>query len=205
VLDKLVNNQLTGFLDVYSILSGIQSGFCSGYGCVTATLKALNDVTIVFDSRQCCAAISIDLAKAFDTVEYSILVGLLRSIGVSEGFLAWFAKYLSQRVQCIKSEHLLSQPVTKGVPQDSILGPMLFSIYINNIAQPVESSLIHGYTDDSVLYSAGPSPDFVLNARKQSFLSVQKAFSALSGGDTAQQDVLNCVSVKVCEVCSCFT
>jgi hypothetical protein len=50
VLKELVNNQLTGFLDVYSILSGMQSGFRSGYECVTATLKVFNDVTIVLDS-----------------------------------------------------------------------------------------------------------------------------------------------------------
>jgi hypothetical protein len=97
-----------------------------------------------------------------------------------EGSLAWFANYLSQRVKCIKSEHLLSQPlpVTKGVQQSSILGPTLFSVYINNIAQEVGSSLPHLYVDDAALYSAGPSPDFVLNTLQQSFLSVQQAISA---------------------------
>jgi hypothetical protein len=119
VLEKLVNYQLTGFLDVYSFLSGIQSCFRSGYGCVTATFKVLNDVTIALDSKQCCATIFIDLAKAFDTVEYFILVGRLRSIGVSEGSLAWFANYLSQRVQCVKSTgqfhvHLYIQRLNHG-------------------------------------------------------------------------------------------
>ena len=129
VLEKFVNNQLTGFLDVYSTLSGRQSGFCSGYGLITATLKALNDVTTALDSKQCCAAIFIDLDKAFDTVDHSIHVGLLRSFGISEGSLACFANYLSQRVQGIKSENLLSQPllVTKGVPQGSILRHARFS------------------------------------------------------------------------------
>ena len=61
VLEKLTDNQLTGFLDVYSILLGMQSGFRSGYGCVTATLKVLNDVTIAIDSKQCCAAIFNEL------------------------------------------------------------------------------------------------------------------------------------------------
>ena len=62
MLEKLVNNQLTGFLDVYSIISGNQSGFRSGYGCVTATLIVLNEATIALDSKQYCAAIFIDLA-----------------------------------------------------------------------------------------------------------------------------------------------
>ena len=82
MLEKLVYNQLTGFLAVYSILSGVQSGFRSGYGCVTATLKVLNYVTITLDSKQCGAAILIDLAKALDTVDHYILVGWLRSICV---------------------------------------------------------------------------------------------------------------------------
>jgi hypothetical protein len=105
VLEKLVNSQLTGFPDVYSILSGMQSGFLSGYGCATATLKVLNDVTIALDSKQCGVAIFIDLAKAFETVDHFILVGRQRNIGVSEGSLAWFANYLYQRVQCVKSEN----------------------------------------------------------------------------------------------------
>ena len=154
----------------------MQSGFRSEYGCVTATLKVLNDVTIALHSKQCCAAIFIDLAKAFDTVDHSILVGRLRRIGVSEGSLAWFANYLSERVQCIKSENMLSQPqpVTKGVPQGSILGLALLNLHQQHA---VGGSLIHLYADDTVLYSAGPSPDFVLNALQQIILSVQQAFS----------------------------
>jgi hypothetical protein len=88
-------------------------------------------------------------------VDHANLVGRLRSIDVPEGSFAWFANFLSQRVQCMKSEHLLSQslPVIKGVPQGLILGPTLFSIYINNIAQAVGRSLIHLYADDSLLLS----------------------------------------------------
>jgi hypothetical protein len=72
---------------VFSLVCNLVFG--SGYGCVTATLKVLSDVTIALDSKQCCAAIFIDLAKAFDTVDHSILVGRLRSIGIPAGSLAW--------------------------------------------------------------------------------------------------------------------
>ena len=71
----------------------------------------------------------IELVKAFATVDHSILVGQLRSMGGSEGALGWFANYLSQRVQCIKSENLLTQPLP--VTKCLILGSTLFSIYIN--------------------------------------------------------------------------
>ena len=74
----------------------MQSGFRSGYGCVTGTLHVLTDVTIALDSKQFCAAIFIDLVKSFDTVDHSILEGRLRSIGVSEGSLVWFANYLKE-------------------------------------------------------------------------------------------------------------
>ena len=73
---------------------------------------------------------------------------------MSEGSLGWLANYLAQRVQCIKSESAVKPlAATKGVPQGSILGPTLFSIYINNIAQAVGSAVIHAYADDSLILS----------------------------------------------------
>jgi hypothetical protein len=94
VYQKCWNN--LSIINWLTFLMSMQSFFHSGYGCATATLTVLNDVTIALNSTQCYAAIFIDLAKALDTVDHSILVGLLRSIGVSEGSLAWFANYLSK-------------------------------------------------------------------------------------------------------------
>ena len=121
-----------------------------------ATLKVLNDVTTALDSKQCCTAIFTDLAKDFDTIDHSILVGQLRSTGVSEGPLAWFANYLSQRVQCVKSEHLLPQPlpVTKGVPQCSILGPTFSQFTSTTYGSSGSRKLSSIYMQMIIFYSA---------------------------------------------------
>lgn len=94
VLEKLVNKQLTGHLTAHSILSHVQSGFHSGFGCVTATLKVLNDITSALDSKLYCAAFFIDLAKAFHTVDHRILTDRLSSIEIHGLSLSWFANYL---------------------------------------------------------------------------------------------------------------
>ena len=108
-------------------------------------VKVLNDIITAINKRQYCAAVFIDLAKAFDSVNHYIIIGRLNSLGFSNDCFAWFTNYFSDRVQCVKSEGLLSGPlaVSKGVPQGSILRPTLFSVYINDVALAAGDSLIH--------------------------------------------------------------
>ena len=122
----------------------MQSGFRAGHGCKSATLKVLNDIITAIDKRQYFAAVFIDLAKAFDSVNHHILISRLNNLGFSNDCLAWFTNYFSDRVQCVKSEGLLSGPlaVSTGVPQGSILRPTLFSVYINDVALAAGNSLI---------------------------------------------------------------
>jgi hypothetical protein len=97
----------------------VKSGFLAGHWCISATLKLLNDIITSIDKRQYCAAVFIDLAKAFDPVNHRILIGRVNSLGFSNDCLAWFTNYFSERVQCVKSEGLLSGPlaVSMEVPQ----------------------------------------------------------------------------------------
>jgi hypothetical protein len=103
----------------------------------------------VIGQKNNCAAVFIHLAKAFDSVNHRILIGRLNSLGFSNDCLAWFTNYFSDRVQCVKSEDLLSGPlaVSMGVPQGSTLGLTLSSVYISDVA------LIHLYADDTILYA----------------------------------------------------
>ena len=90
-----------------------------GHVCTSATLKVLNDILTAINNNQYCAAVFIDLAKTFDSVNHHILIDRLNSLGFSNNCLAWFTNYFSDRVQYVKSEGLLSGPlaVSMGVPQ----------------------------------------------------------------------------------------
>ena len=90
------------------------------------------------------------------TVNHHILIGRLNSLVFSNDCLAWFTNYFSGRVQCVKSEGRLYGPlaVSLGVPQGSILGPTLFSVYVSDVALAAGDFLIHLYADDTILYTS---------------------------------------------------
>jgi hypothetical protein len=114
----------------------------------------VHDIITAIDKRHYCAAVFIDLAKAVDSVNHNILIGRLNSLGFSNDCLAWFTNTnFSDRVQCVKSEGLLSGPlaVPMGMPQGSILGPTLSFVYINDVGLAAGDSLIHLYADNTTV------------------------------------------------------
>ena len=101
----------------------------------------------------------IDLKKAFDTVDHVILLGKLKSLGISSDNLEWFHSYLSSRYQktVIGQASSTSRKVSVGVPQGSILGPLIFAIYINDLPKVLRNTTVTLFADDTALYCSSQS------------------------------------------------
>ena len=106
------------------------------------------------DNKKSCAALFIDLSKEFDTVDHRLLLQRLHSIGFSSTVLSCFFNYLSGRTQCVALNKCSSSllEVKMGVPQGSVLGPILFSIDINNVDRDLKQTKVHLYADEPFVY-----------------------------------------------------
>jgi hypothetical protein len=155
----------------------VQSGFRAGHGYTSATFKVLNDIITAIDKRQYCAAVFINLAKAFDSI--TVFLSADSTTLVSQMTASPGSPTTSQ-IEFSVSDWLSGpQAVPMGLPQGSILGPTLFSVYIKDVALAAGDSLIHLYADDTILYTSGPSLDSMLTNLQTSFNAIQHSFLGL--------------------------
>ena len=177
----MVSEQLKAYLHGNSLLSCYQSGFRKAHSTVTAATKVVNDITGALDRKQHCASLFIDFSKAFDTVDHDVLRLRLGSVGLSNAAVGWFSNYLSNRTQCVKSDGCTSNvlSVCKGVPQGSVLAPLLFTIYINDLGKDVCNANLHFYADDTVIYCCARSISQAVDYLQIAFKHIETQFLQL--------------------------
>jgi len=153
IFEKVVLDQTQQFLNENKVLYNYQSGFRSSHSTAFA-LSYLNDKILQgFDKGLVTGMILIDLQKAFDTIDHGILLKKLSVLNFSQDSIQWFKSYLSDRTFQVSLEESLSKPgkLGCGVPQGSILGPLLFLLYVNDMPMAVSKCDLFLYADDSCL------------------------------------------------------
>ena len=159
LFEKLIFNQLFEYLNENNLLSQEQSGFRALHFTVSCLFKSTDDWYSAFDNSEMVGATFIDLRKAFDTVDHSLLCGKLERYGVRNDELRWFVSYLAGRKQFCRVNGTDSQvnAVNIGVPQGSYLGLLLFLVYINDLPKVIQNCTDAIYADDTGLYYRGAS------------------------------------------------
>lgn len=166
VLERIIFKNLSIHLKSFSSLSSFQSAYKMFHSVETALLKIQNDLLLSVDKRQVSALVLLDLSAAFDTVDHHILLSRLKlNFGISGSALSLLTSYLSDRSQSVVIDSSLSESitVTRGVPQGSVLGPLLFSLYTTPLTYLLKDSGLsfHLYADDTQIYISFKACDSV--------------------------------------------
>ena len=159
-LERLIYNRVFAFVDSNNLLSNQQYGFRPVYSCTSQLILLFHTWDKNLDERSSTDVIFLDFEKAFDSVPHDRLLLKLNQYGISGELLTWFSKFLTNRYQRVVLEGYHSDLVLvrSGVPQGSILGPLLFLLYVNDIPDHLSSTTAM-FADDTLLYDRCPSTE----------------------------------------------
>ena len=204
IMEKIVKSKLTSHLSSNNLINESQHGFTKSKSCDTCLVEFFDYVSCLKDINYQVIILYFDFSKAFDTVSHSLLLEKLSQIGISDPLLKWFRSFLSNRNQVTHINNVSSCAinVSSGVIQGSVLGPLLFLIYINDITKEILNGRPFLYADDlKIVYSSDTmSVEFIstiqqdlirldswcnnwkmkLNAPKCGYMNLNKVSSPLS-------------------------
>ena len=158
LLERCVSKQLNSYLSSNAHYEAYQSAYRPLHSTETALLRVQNDILTSIDNKEITVLVLLDLSSAFDTVDHAILLNRLKNIGITGLVHDWFNSYLSGRTQAVFLDGFISDSVnlTCGVPQGSVLGPILFNIYTQPLGEIARKHGMkyHFYADDTQLYTS---------------------------------------------------
>lgn len=157
IFESLIHNQICTYIDSTNRISMFQSGFRPRHSTTTALLNVVDDIRRHIDSKSVVVLVLLDFSKAFDSINHGILIDkILNEFNFSSCAAKLVQSYLENRSQVVNVNNSFSSSssINKGVPQGSVLGPLLFSLYINSVQERITNSF-HLYADDLQVYSEG--------------------------------------------------
>ena len=166
ILEKLVLSQVSSYLNSHNLYNTCQSAYRPGHSTETALLKVVNDLFLSLNKGNISVLALLDFSSAFDTIDHTILVHRLHTdFGFTDTVLQWFSSYLTDRTHYVSVCNHCSDfaPVHSGVPQGTVLGPMLFTMYIKPLSAIIDSRSImhHSFADDLQLQMSAPQIEYL--------------------------------------------
>lgn len=167
LLESIIADRIVGHLEANNLLANSQHGFRRKRSCLTNLLEFFHHMLTVYDETRAIDVVYLDFRKAFDKVPHRRLMAKVRALGIVGTVAGWIESWLTDRKQRVVVNGYRSQwaPVISGVPQGSVLGPLLFLIYINDIDDGIVSKLSK-FADDTKMGANAANPEAVRNLQQ---------------------------------------